>query len=75
MDGFNAISPPNVNQEVSNTNHFGSVSDSLHRLAAASECMASVRKLRISLGIMMYLNLILHWQRTHTQKLILGTEL
>ena len=27
--------------EVSNTTHFGSVSDSLGQLAAASECMAS----------------------------------
>ena len=34
--------PPNANQEVSDTNHFGSVSDSLGRLAAVSECMASV---------------------------------
>ena len=33
--------PPNANQEVSIANHFGSVSDSLGRLAAASECMAS----------------------------------
>ena len=32
---------PNANQEVSNTNHFGSVSDSLGRLTAACECMAS----------------------------------
>ena len=35
--------PPNANQ-VSTANHFGSVSDSLDRLAAASECMASSRK-------------------------------
>ena len=33
--------PPNVYQEVSNTNYFGSVSDSLGRLAALSQCMAS----------------------------------
>ena len=52
--------PPNVNQEFSNTNHFGSFSDSLGRLSASSECMASVKNLDIclSLGIMMYLNLI-----------------
>ena len=30
----------NALQEVSNTNNFGSVSDSLGRLAATSECMA-----------------------------------
>ena len=34
--------PPNVNHEFSNTKHFGSVSDSLDRFSAASECMASV---------------------------------
>ena len=33
--------PPNAHQEVSNTNHFGFVSDSLGQLAAASECIAS----------------------------------
>ena len=33
--------PPNANQEVSNTNHFRFVSDSLGQLAAVSECMAS----------------------------------
>ena len=33
--------PLNAYQEVSNTNHFGSVSDSLGRLSAASECTAS----------------------------------
>ena len=44
--------PPNVN-EFSNKKHVGSVSDSLGRLSAASECMASVKKLDI---IMMYLN-------------------
>ena len=33
--------PPNANQGVSNTKHFGSVSDSLCRLAVTSECMAS----------------------------------
>ena len=42
------IRPP---EEVSNTNHFGSVSDSLCRLAAVSECMASVCCLTI---IMLY---------------------
>ena len=36
------IPPPNAQQEVSNTNHFGSVSDNLGGLAAASECMASM---------------------------------
>ena len=35
------IRPPKAWQEVSNINHFGSVSDSLGRLAASSECMAS----------------------------------
>ena len=53
----------NANQEVSNTNHFGSVFDSLGRLVAASECIASV-KMRdismISLVTMMCLNLIQH---------------
>ena len=34
---------PNVNQEFSNTNHFGSISDSLARLSASSEYMASVK--------------------------------
>ena len=33
--------PPNANQEVSKTNHFGVVSDSLGRLAAASEYSGS----------------------------------
>ena len=42
------IRPP---EEVSNTNHFGSVSDSLGRLAAVSKCMASVCCLTI---IMLY---------------------
>ena len=32
---------PQNAQDVSNINHFGSVSDSLGQLAAASECMAS----------------------------------
>ena len=32
---------PNAYQEVWNKKRFGSVSDSLDRLAAASECMAS----------------------------------
>ena len=50
--------PPNVNQEFPNTNHFGSISESLGRLSASSECMASVKKLDIPLGIMIYLNLI-----------------
>ena len=35
------IGPSNALQEVANSNHFGSVSDSVGRLAAASECMAS----------------------------------
>ena len=35
------IRPSHASQEVSNVNHFGSVSDSLGRLAAASECPAS----------------------------------
>ena len=35
--------PPKANYDVSNTNHFGSVSDSLGRLAAATECMTSIR--------------------------------
>ena len=34
--------PPNANQEVSNTRHFGCVSDSLGRLMAMSQCMASI---------------------------------
>ena len=34
--------PPISCQEVSNTNHFGSVSDNLGQLVAASECMASI---------------------------------
>ena len=38
--------PPNVN-EFSNKKHVGPVSDSLGRLSAASECMASVKKLDI----------------------------
>ena len=38
--------PSNVN-EFSNKKHVGSVSDSLGRLSAASECMASVKKLDI----------------------------
>ena len=37
--------PPNAYQEVSNINHFGSVSDSLGRLAAGSQYMASNCKL------------------------------
>ena len=32
---------PNEYQEVSNTNHFGSVSDSRSRLTAVSHCVAS----------------------------------
>ena len=39
--------PPNAYQEVSNTNHFGPVSDSLGRLVAVSECMASVTKAKL----------------------------
>ena len=42
--------PPNEYHEVSNTNHFGSVSDSLGRLAGASECMASIIQLKIILS-------------------------
>ena len=34
--------PPNAYREVSNTNHFGSISYSLGRLSAASECMTSL---------------------------------
>ena len=33
---------PNSNLKVSNTNHFGSVSDSLVRLVAAIQCMSSL---------------------------------
>ena len=36
--------PPNANKEVSNTNHFCSVSDSLGRLASASECMSGIHR-------------------------------
>ena len=36
--------PLNANREVSNTNDFGSVSDRLGRLVAASQCMASKDK-------------------------------
>ena len=45
--------PQNVEQFVSNTNNFGTVSDSLslRRLASTSESMASVRKLDASLRI------------------------
>ena len=50
--------PPYINQEFPNTNHFGSISDSLGRLSASSECRASVNKVDISLGIMMYFNWI-----------------
>ena len=35
------IRPLNAYEEVSNVNHFGSVSDCLGLLAAASECMTS----------------------------------
>ena len=35
--------PPNAYQEVSNTNHFGSISHTLGRLAAASQSMANFR--------------------------------
>ena len=38
------ICPPNALQEVSNINHFSSVSNSLDRLVAPSECMASLWK-------------------------------
>ena len=34
--------PRNAEYEVSNTNNFGSVSNSLERLAAASGCMSSL---------------------------------
>ena len=37
--------PLNANQDVSNTKHFGSVSDSLGRLAVACPCMASSCKI------------------------------
>ena len=37
--------PANAYQEVSNTNNFGSVSDSLRRLEDANQCMVSVHKL------------------------------
>ena len=33
--------PPNAYQEVSNTNHFGSISDSPGRFVAASQCIAT----------------------------------
>ena len=33
--------PPNAYQEVSNTNHFGFVADSLGGLATTRQCMAS----------------------------------
>ena len=36
--------PQNASYEVSNTNNFGSVSNSLERLAAASGCMSSITK-------------------------------
>ena len=42
--------PPNEYQVVSNTNHYGYVSDSLGRLAGASECMASIIQLKIILS-------------------------
>ena len=45
-DGFNAISPTE-RKWVFEQKHVGSVSDSLGRLSAASECMASVKKLDI----------------------------
>ena len=38
--------PPNANQEVSNTNHFGPVYNRLGRLATASKCMTSCSKRR-----------------------------
>ena len=46
-DVFNATSPPKVYPEVSNTNHFGSVSDSLGRLTAAIQCVASYTNARV----------------------------
>ena len=39
------IRHPNAKQEVSNTNHFGSVSNSLGRFEGASEFMAMIIKL------------------------------
>ena len=47
--------PLNANQEVSNPNHFGSISDILSRLAAASECMASMINNDIAKGRAMIL--------------------
>ena len=41
--------PPNVNQEFSNKNQFDSISDSLGRLSASSECM---KNLDVSLDIL-----------------------
>ena len=38
------IRPSNAYHDISNINHFGSVPGSLGRLAATSECMATVRK-------------------------------
>ena len=37
--------PANTNQALSNTNHFGSVSDCLGQLAAVSQCIATYTKL------------------------------
>ena len=51
---------PNGYQVVSNTNHFGSVSDSLGRLSAMSLCMAS--SYNISTG---NLNALKHGVRKH----------
>ena len=47
---FITFTPYNANQEVSNTIHVGSVSDILDRLAAASECMASILRTRLVVG-------------------------
>ena len=59
------IRPPNAQWEVSNTNNFGSVSDSLGRLAAASECMAMIMKLVVtqSTNLLIVLRLIVHSKR------------
>ena len=45
--------PPNAIQEVSIVNHFGSVSDSLGPLAAASECMASDKNIILVFSLLL----------------------
>ena len=52
---------PNVYLEVSNMNHFGSVSDILGRLPAASECMASPTWLNTYLAPVKYGNIFIIW--------------